>query len=471
MTAVVIPRAAPFNRPLSGAAYDAEILRGYRGVSALSTPEPRWPDRTDLEARAGAVPAFHLDFTKGPGPNQIVDRISGLTGTFTRVSGDKRVWNGAEFVNLPPDTPAFRYNQLTRDWELVLEANTVNSIRNNSMAGASVGAPGTLPTNWLETSLGTLSRQVVGLPVINGVQCIDIRISGTASFTGVLVYGFEPNNQIAATNGTTYSVSAFVAHVAGTLPLTRLILSQRDAAGALLSDLPQTIVPTQTLTRYGFPYTTTEALIAFYAPRLVFSIVSGEGYDFTFRVGWPQAETGPLVTSPVVTSAGAGTRASDSLVFSGIPALTALLQSGDLTVYSEHVATGFNGSNQFIYSIDNSSLAAGSDEIRAFDGTTGNLILTHSSGNVQQTSGAAIGINVAGSVTRLVQAVGLNNSSLASNRASRPADDTVCVVPTGMDRISLGFRSNLSFRHNMGLRQFAIFRGRLSNAQLDALVG
>jgi hypothetical protein len=44
----VITRSAPYNNPLSGAAYDTEVLRGYRGVSAtISRPTPPvlapWP--------------------------------------------------------------------------------------------------------------------------------------------------------------------------------------------------------------------------------------------------------------------------------------------------------------------------------------------------------------------------------------------------------------------------------------------
>lgn len=37
MTAVVISRTAPNNRPLSGAAYDSWVLRGYRAISATVT--------------------------------------------------------------------------------------------------------------------------------------------------------------------------------------------------------------------------------------------------------------------------------------------------------------------------------------------------------------------------------------------------------------------------------------------------
>lgn len=37
MSAVVITRAVPFNNPTTGTAYDAFILRGFRGVSSTVT--------------------------------------------------------------------------------------------------------------------------------------------------------------------------------------------------------------------------------------------------------------------------------------------------------------------------------------------------------------------------------------------------------------------------------------------------
>jgi hypothetical protein len=126
MTAVELSRAAPFNNPLSGAAYDAEILGGYRGSARSSRPIPLWPDRSRLEALAGQVPAFDLDFTQ----QSIVDRIGGVNPTFTRAGSTKLAWDGTQFQSYAADVPAF---QLAADgvWEYVHEPAATNRYLNS----------------------------------------------------------------------------------------------------------------------------------------------------------------------------------------------------------------------------------------------------------------------------------------------------------------------------------------------------
>ena len=133
MTAVELSRAAPFNNPLSGAAYDAEILGGYRGSSRSSRPIPLWPDRSRLEALAGQVPAFDLDFTQ----QSIVNRIGGINPTFTRAGSTKLAWDGTQFQSYAADVPAF---QLAADgvWEYLHEPTATN-IYLNSNAPATQG--------------------------------------------------------------------------------------------------------------------------------------------------------------------------------------------------------------------------------------------------------------------------------------------------------------------------------------------
>jgi hypothetical protein len=127
MTAVELSRAAPFNNPLSGAAYDAEILGGYRGSSRSSRPIPLWPDRSRLEALAGQVPELDLDFTQ----QFIVDRIGGINPTFTRAGSTKLAWDGTQFQSYAADVPAF---QLAADgvWEYLHEPAATNRYLNSN---------------------------------------------------------------------------------------------------------------------------------------------------------------------------------------------------------------------------------------------------------------------------------------------------------------------------------------------------
>ena len=133
MTAVELSRAAPFDNPLSGAAYDAEILGGYRGSSRSSRPIPLWPDRSRLEALAGQVPAFDLDFTQ----QFIVDRIDGINPTFTRAGSTKLAWDGTQFQSYAADVPAF---QLAADgvWEYLHEPAATNLYLNSNAPATQV---------------------------------------------------------------------------------------------------------------------------------------------------------------------------------------------------------------------------------------------------------------------------------------------------------------------------------------------
>ena len=111
MTAVVLSRAAPFNHPLSGAAYETEILRGYRGSSRSSRPIPAFPDRTPLEALAGQQPSLDLQFA-----NQLslIDRISGQQlVTFTRASNGTYTDSAGVLQTAATDVPRFDHDPTT----------------------------------------------------------------------------------------------------------------------------------------------------------------------------------------------------------------------------------------------------------------------------------------------------------------------------------------------------------------------
>jgi len=64
---------------------------------------------------------------------------------------------------------------------LLLEPQRTNSIRNSSMVGAVAGSPGTLPTNWTRQNSSGLTQTVVGVGVENGLQYVDINLSGIAT--------------------------------------------------------------------------------------------------------------------------------------------------------------------------------------------------------------------------------------------------------------------------------------------------
>jgi hypothetical protein len=97
---------------------------------------------------------------------------------------------------------------------LLSEESRTNNIRNNSGQGAVVGTPGTSPTNW-QVLPQTITSSIVGVGSENGIDYVDIRLSGnTASIDHINIY-FESTGQIAASQGQAWACSAFLKLASG----------------------------------------------------------------------------------------------------------------------------------------------------------------------------------------------------------------------------------------------------------------
>lgn len=184
-----------------------------------------------------------------------------------------------------------------------------NSIRNNTMQGAVAGTPGTLPTNWgLGGISGGLASQVVGTGLEDGINYIDIRISGTnssgsAAFPGVF---FDTTTGIAGTTGQIWNESLYLKLVEGAAPVFDVSLHEADSGGVFLrsssvvgaSGLPTTGT-LSSKRRSGF--ITLGASTAFIRPLIATTVANGATVDFTIRIGWPQLVRGAVAGDPVPT--------------------------------------------------------------------------------------------------------------------------------------------------------------------------
>lgn len=203
---------------------------------------------------------------------------------------------------------------------LLLEPQRTNSIRNSSMVGAVAGTPGTLPTNWSISNLGTLTRTVVGTGTENGLPYIDYRIQGTASNT-TIQFAPEPTTQIAATNGQAWASSYYLKSVAGTIPDQVLRISQLNSGGTNLATNTQSIVVDGTLKRYSYAFTMNQATTAFVFTCVQLTTTVGAAYDFTIRIAAPQMELGAYATTWVPTTTAAVTRLADVASKTGVSSL------------------------------------------------------------------------------------------------------------------------------------------------------
>jgi hypothetical protein len=214
-----------------------------------------------------------------------------ITGDYTDGSGSP--------VMLYRDEASGRYP--------LLPTPRLNYIRNNTMANAVAGSPGTLPTNWSASTVAGISRQIVGTGAVNGVNYIDVRFYGTNTTPGLSALYFDFTTYLNMLGGELWTGSAFVALVAGSLAgVDSMGLGFRDGdgAGTALSTGQLAAMPlTSALTRYSGSHavfaTATRTMLTLRWNYPAANAVT----DFTLRIGLPQLEKGALATMPIPAAA------------------------------------------------------------------------------------------------------------------------------------------------------------------------
>jgi len=202
----------------------------------------------------------------------------------------------------------------------LIEEQRTNSIRNNTMVGAS--APSTKPTNWTEfTNVTGLTLSVAAPTTENGIACVDITIAGTPSGAGVYDISYEAATQIAASNGQTWAHATYYKLQGGTtsgISAFRNRIAYRDAASELTT-VEQTFTPTSAALRTQRVTAAGAASNAgtLYALPYLRLTLSGAAVNITLRIGLPQLELGAFATSPILTTTAAATRLADVASITG----------------------------------------------------------------------------------------------------------------------------------------------------------
>ena len=363
--------------------------------------------------------------------------------------------------------PRFDYDPVTLAAKgLLIEEQRTNSIRNNTMRGAVVGTPGTLPTNWAYGQLSTLTTEIVSTGLEAGVNYVDIRISGTATTTA-LVY-FEANSTVVAVNAQTWATALFVKRVGGTetnisVPTTTLRMS--DSAGTNLGFVPGSTfsLPTSAAVlsacRFTSSYTTSNASTAFVMPALAFNAAGA--IDITIRIGLPQLELGAFATSVIPTTTTALTRAADVASMTGANFSSWYNQTeGTVAAEFSHFRPG---GFPVIASINNGSL---SDRINLIASTTAQFRGSVVAANVAQAE-IATGTYTVNSIGKIAVATKANDFALAASSGVIQIDTSGTMPP--VDRLQLGFQTGGLDVLNGHIRSFAYYPTRLSNETLQSL--
>jgi hypothetical protein len=383
--------------------------------------------------------------------------------TVTRASTKNILGSAGLYVSVANNTPAFEFNTDGTYRGLLVEPGATNQITNNSMTGAVAGSPGTLPTGWNELTTGGLSREVIATGTENGVQYIDLRYSGTASGTS-LTLRVNGTTTTSTSAGAVWTNSTWLKNVATPTPYVSLQIGVIELlAGAFNTTDYGTVVPTTTLTRFSHTATIGGSNDGV-RPQWVFTLVNGNTYNFTIRIGWPQLETGSVATSPIVTTAGTASRVADVVSLTGA---SSLIGATEGTLYAEVEYRNFTAlvSRRIL-------------SLRADANTSLNMVANTTAGQIEFSvvSGGLfqaqiIQAGVASSVVKLAGAYKVDDFAFYYNGAQVGTDVSGTVPDVTSATIGLGVRSDglTDSQFNGWIRSVALFPTRLSNAQLVTL--
>jgi hypothetical protein len=342
---------------------------------------------------------------------------------------------------------------------LLVEPAATNQIRNNTMVGAVAGTPGTLPTNH-STTLNGLTRTIVGVGSENGVDYIDVQVSGTATGSS-FVYLFETGTQIVAAQGQTWTNSMWmkqIADVGGNRPAARVTIYENTSGGVYLGEGSLSVALTSSLTRFSFTRTLVNALTARVIPAFQFFLNVGTTYNFTIRIGLPQMELGSVATSVIPTTTQAITRGVETISKTGV---SSLIGQTEGTIYVELDMRNFVSNTMACFVSDGTGLNSISVQIFAPPNSIRVGISRLGVGQIDFIVPMPSGVNkVALGYAQNNVAIYLNGTSVATS--------AVCLIPA-TSRVDLGSRIGTGSYLNDRIRSLAIYPTRLTNAQLQAL--
>jgi hypothetical protein len=321
--------------------------------------------------------------------------------TFTRASTATYFDSTGTLTTAAIDAPRFDYNPTTLAARgLLVEAQRTNSIRNNTGVGAVAGTPGTLPTNWVTSSVAGVSVNVIGTGNESGITYVDVQFVGTPSATGQALVAFDGFSNMAATPAATYTGSFYIRRSAGSNTNVSSIINQiviRNSGGVNIGgqavDITSTVGAANIRTNRPTNTFTTPALTAFIQHDVRIGITSGLAIDITLRIGLPQLEQvagATVINTITVVSGGSGYALKDALTlvggtFTGAAAMVVTGVSAGGVITS--VALGSVG-NYTVVPTNPVSVTGGTGSLATFNLTS--VFQTETASSVIPTSTAAV---------------------------------------------------------------------------------
>lgn len=372
---------------------------------------------------------------------------------------------------------AFASNVLRiTDQGLLIEEARTQSIRNSRMSGAVVGvigSGGALPTNWSISNGTGLTKTVVAIGTLLGIDYIDIRINGTTGDGNGTAINFDTSTGIPATSGQAWNTSAFLALVAGNFTNVGNIFlahSQRNGAGSILSDLNgsniKASIPASTVTvaRLNNQQTLADASTAFDQPRLSIQANNGVAVDYTVRIGWPQAEQGGFMTSPIPSTAGSVLRPAENAFLNNPTNYVSFTEGAKYVEWLEAFG-GASGATRYL-----SSITTASNSVNSRVSTIGRSLLEVISGGFTQAQMIATSAPTVGQVCKQAGRWKLDDVAVRTTAGlGGNSNDTSAAMPVGTPQVAIGSTGSANYA-NMYIRRLAYSMVTANDNTLDAQV-
>jgi hypothetical protein len=415
----------------------------------------------NLAGRFGGVtPDVYVDFTtrqayQAGQPSVLTpDDALNCSCASTRYRDDSQ----GNWLSFPPNTLAYT-NKGLRVWE----ART-NAIRNNSMGGAVVGTPGTLPTNWTATPTLGITPSVAAVGTENGIDYVDIAFIGTATGGGNIFVNFESNTVMVAANGQTWTASVFARTSGGStanLGGAFLQVSERNNVGAQngIATVALGNIGAATLSgnRPSISITNSNATTAYELAFITVNIAAAGAVNYTLRIGWPQLEQASFASPPIWTTGAAVTTPAEVITLKTAPVF-----GSAYTLYGAGVPASPTayGNPQAIIQSDTGADAQ-SVALRRTNGSgTASALLTGGTGG--SLVGAAWSQNAAG---KLAAALNAADQAISFNGAA-VVTAALAALPTTPTGAHVGGQANAN-QLDGDITEFAIWATqRLPNASL-----
>jgi hypothetical protein len=427
----------------------------FKGGMALSHVGQQYVSNTDTPA---PVKTLGLDFLDG----KLDPRI-----TFARNSVGTYFNKDGVLQTAAANIPRFTYDPVIKQpLGLLIEEQRINSYRNNTMQGAAlgvVGSGGALPTNWASYNPLGLTREVVYVGTQNGINVIDIRVSGTVGGVGSFDIGFDGSAYIAASSGQTWSLSLWNSLSAGSfsnISTTNIRVAGRDGPSELESTI-LSISPGTTLVRNEVTRTLNNAGTLYVYPYLHFQTAGAGAVDFTIRIGMPQCEQGTSATSVIPTTTSAVTRAADDATMTGTNFSSWYRQDEGTFIVKGPTWVKYTGSNKFP-KIASIIPATGGDFIGLSYGVI--AVATDARPNIQNQTNFGDSLDANGQVISLAYKT---NDTTGSHGSVVYPTDTTCVIPLDMLRLEIGRTGNGDYL-NGPVAFIDYYSSRIPNAKLAA---